>query len=431
MNPVIVIPSYWNRGEDAVEFGDVCAYDHATPVLKPVPELEVCLDSLEDVRGILRVIVLLVAPADCEADARARVDGICRAHRDLNPLVIGSAEAEVIAGAVERCVPRLGGSAIALRGYGAIRNMGLAVASVLGHDVVVFLDDDQVVPNGDFLIDALYGLGMKTRQNLPILAKSGYFLDTDGSPYAPQGDLPLRDRFWSKRVSFNQWMHRALSTTRISRSNYVCGGCFALAGEAFTHVAFDPTITRGEDLDYLLNMRMMGYDVWFDNAWCVRHVPPDDSSHATRFLQDVYRWEYEIAKLGRANATIGMRQVRPESLRPYPADWLDGGNVRRRVLLTSLIRMLAGPERGRYASILFRRRHEAQGWAASVAGTYFELLTYWPQIMSFLWDNMLIARRVVNMGTPNDYGACVRPGAAHGPSTGLASSAVRWGGHRE
>ena len=32
-------------------------------------------------------------------------------------------------------------------------------------------------------------------------------------------------------------------------------------------VAFDPWITRGEDTDYLLNLRMYGADVWFDNKW--------------------------------------------------------------------------------------------------------------------------------------------------------------------
>lgn len=74
-------------------------------------------------------------------------------------------------------------------------------------------------------------------------------------------------------------MKKALSGTRISRSNYVCGGLMALHARAFTRVAFDPFITRGEDLDYLFNMRMFGYDVWFDNEWTVRHLPPESSAH--------------------------------------------------------------------------------------------------------------------------------------------------------
>ncbi|MFR7670512.1 MAG: hypothetical protein ACLU0O_07330 [Collinsella sp.] len=61
----------------------------------------------------------------------------------------------------------------------------------------------------------------------------------------------------------------------------------ALHARAFTRVAFDPFITRGEDLDYLFNMRMFGYDVWFDNEWTVRHLPPESEKRSPRFMQDV------------------------------------------------------------------------------------------------------------------------------------------------
>ena len=78
MNPVIVIPSYWTDAEHLPAMGEIGVYDHATPITKPMPELETCLSSLEKVRGVLRVIVLLVAPRACAAGARARVESICR-----------------------------------------------------------------------------------------------------------------------------------------------------------------------------------------------------------------------------------------------------------------------------------------------------------------------------------------------------------------
>ena len=46
MNPAIVIPSYWTEKDESAEIVRVGAYDHATAVLKPLPELESCLDSL-------------------------------------------------------------------------------------------------------------------------------------------------------------------------------------------------------------------------------------------------------------------------------------------------------------------------------------------------------------------------------------------------
>ena len=400
MNPVIVIPTYWARTDDPVAMGDVGVYDHATPVTKPLPELETCLASLEQVRGVLRVVVLVVVPPAFADSARARVDAICRAHPSLSPLVVGRREAQQVTKAIDRVAPGLEGEPCSLRGYGAIRNMGLAVAAALGHDVVVFLDDDEVVLSEDFLIDAVYGIGLETRQGLPIQAKSGYFYDRKESPYADVSDLRWYDHWWTKKQEFNQWMDKALSGTRISRSNYVCGGCFTIGAEAFCNVAFDPLITRGEDLDYLLNLRMYGYDVWFDNQWFVRHLPPEVPSHAARFLQNVYRWNYEVAKLTAAREILSLHQVTPESLMPYPARWIDERELQRRIFRTTIARAIAGPEREGYLEVLLHGRGEAKRWAASVARDYFAFQTYWPQIMASLWDDKALAHSLIRMGTP-------------------------------
>lgn len=407
MNPAIVIPSYWAQSDRLTDIGEVGVYDHVTAVDKPMPELETCLSSLERVRGVLRVIILLVSPLACEESARARVNGICRTHPNLNPLVVGRAEASVLMRVVEDQAPSIPGEPVALRGYGAIRNMGLAVSAALGHDVVVFLDDDEVVLDEDFLIKAVYGLGMKNRQGIPILAKTGYFLDRNDSPYA-SGDRPLwSERYWSKGEEFNAAMRQRLSGTRISRSTTVCGGCFALTAQVFCKVAFDPVITRGEDLDYLINLRMHGFDMWFDNEWCVKHLPPDIPSHASRFQQDVYRWMYERRKLQVANDTIGLRRVTPDSLVPYPEPWLSDA-VETRIAKTALRRAIVGPERLDYLMIYLFGRARARRWAMGVSDSYLSLETYWPCVMDGLWDNRLLARKLVSMGSAHLVGH--RPG---------------------
>lgn len=408
MNPVIVIPTYWSKTADPVAVGDVGIYDHSTPISKPLPELETCLQSLEQVRGVLRVIVLVVAPPAYADSARARVDGICRQHLTLNPLVVGQPEGQQIMRMVERVAPGLEGEPCSLRGYGAIRNMGLAVACALGHDVVVFLDDDEVALDENFLIDAVYGIGLETRQGLPIQVKSGYYLDRQDSPYADVSRPRWCDRWWAKRAEFNEWMHRALSATRISRSNHVCGGCFAVGAEAFCNVAFDPQITRGEDLDYLFNLRMYGFDVWFDNQWYVRHMPPKVPSHASRFLQNVYRWTYEVKKLQASRDIISLHHVTPESLRPYPAPWINAEELRTRIFRTALARAIAGPERRAYLEVLLHGRKEAELWATSVARGYFSFQTYWPKIMASLWNDRALAATLVKMGTPLELGPTER-----------------------
>jgi hypothetical protein len=194
-------------------------------------------------------------------------------------------------------------------------------------------------------------------------------------------------------------MERAQHSTRISRSNYVCGGCFALYADAFCHVAFDPYITRGEDLDYLFNLRMNGLDVWFDNQWAVKHLPPKTPSRASRFMQDVYRWTYEVEKIDVVNHRIGLRRITADSLEPYPAPWIDQG-VHKRIFLTSLLRAIAGPERSEYFHVWLHARGEAKAWARRMSESYLAFQTYWSGMMAALWCNEPIARAIVDTGTP-------------------------------
>lgn len=381
MNPLIVIPSYW-----AADPQEVGVYDHAIAIDEPLPELARCLDSLDDVRGVIRVAILLVAPAESEASARARVNAIVRDHKYLNPVVIGSAEARVIKQRIEKLCPSLDGEVVSLRGYGAIRNLGLAVAALYGHDVVVFIDDDEVVLSSDFLIDATYGLDRLTRQDLRVLAKTGHFVDSEGSHLASEKHLSLWERSWSKRKEFNEWMRGALTGTRISRSNYACGGCLAIHAKAFTRVPFDSWITRGEDLDYLFNLRLMGFEMWFDSAWYVKHLPPATADETNRFLQDVYRWLYERAKLAYCATLPDFRQVTPASLMPYPGKWISS-EIEKRVSKTAFLRALTGPNRLANFQIWRKGRKDAQAYAEQRAKNYAHVVSLWPLILDGLWGD--------------------------------------------
>ena len=374
-------------------------YDYTTPIDKPLPELETCLSSLESVSGVLRVIVLVVAPQECEEAARARVSSICRAHADLNPLVIGSGEAAHVERAVGRTAHHVTGETVSLRGYGAIRNMGLAVAAVLGHDVVVFLDDDEVAPEADFLTKAVWGLGSLTRQNLPVLVKSGFFMDELGSPYA-EPSTEWSERYWSKAADFKPRdgarpdelvAHHALQPP-VRRAAARC------MRPPSRRCPLTPYITRGEDLDYVLNLRANGMDVWFDNEWYVQANPPEEMAGAPSvFMQDVHRWLYEYRKLGAMNARRDLRTITPESLMPYPAPWLSA-EVRQRVFRTALRRFVTGPNRLAYLRILTKGRHDADKFARSASSRYLSFAMVWPTIVSALWGDRVIASAILRTG---------------------------------
>lgn len=209
MNATVVIPTYW-AGDDA-RANAPGVYDHSTKLNATNPELDRCLASLEQVRDIPRIILLVVCPISATADVSKRVHEIVDAHPTLKVTVVTNTQASRIADRVAQIAPKGSGECVSLRGYGAIRNMGLACAAVLGHDAVVFLDDDETVIDADFMKRATYALGQQTRQGLPILVKSGYFYDRGGSPLAPTDKVGICHRWWTKRIEFNRWMKKALS----------------------------------------------------------------------------------------------------------------------------------------------------------------------------------------------------------------------------
>ena len=384
MNPAIVIPSYW-AGQEADAFAPG-HYDHTTDPEALAPELDTCLGSLEQVPNIPRIIILVVCPTQATDGVRQQVESICRAHAQLPLTIVTNAEASRVQERIGRIAPEVRDEPVSLRGYGAIRNMGLAAAAILGHDAVVFMDDDEVALSDKYLVQAMHGLNQLTRQGLPILAKSGYFYDRSGSPFADTSRACLSDRWWTKREQFNKWMERALATTRISRSNYVCGGCFALHARAYTRVAFDPWITRGEDLDYLFNMRMQGLDVWFDNQWAVKHLPPASEHRAPRFMQNVYRWYYERAKLSYAARQHDLVPVTPASLMPYPGPWFSS-ELDERVRKTAFARALLTREREGYLHIWRYGRGQAERYANENKSKYIRFQSFWPSIMDGLWND--------------------------------------------
>ena len=384
MKPAIIIPSYW-AGTEAETMAPG-AYDHTTDLQSSSPELDRCLASLEQVHRLPRIFVLLVCPLSATHDVRMRVEKILAAHPRLDTVLVTNQEASRVMERVAQIAPHALGEGVSLRGYGAIRNMGLAVASVFCHDSVIFLDDDEVVGDPNFMDRALYGLNQETRQRLPILVKSGYYFDAQGSALASSDPGDATQKWWTKRVEFNAWMSKALSGTRISRSNYLCGGCMALHARAFTRIAFDPFITRGEDLDYLFNMRLFGLDVWFDNSWAVRHLPPAGCEGASRFMQNVYRWYYERAKLAAASRLNEYSPVTPASLMPYPGPWISS-ELDERVRKTSIARMVATDERSAYARIWRSGREDAERYARQNAGKYLKFQSFWPSIMNGLWND--------------------------------------------
>jgi len=387
VNPVIVIPTFWTRrkGRGATE-GLINVYDHPTPIDEE-GTLAGCLQSIERLRDVGRVVLICAATdPSIEHAAEDRVREIVADFPDLDAFVFGPAELGSLHRRLEQIEFADMIKGVSLQGYGAVRNVGLIAAAVLGHDAVVFVDDDEIVEDDEFLEKGLWGLGRRLKDGTPVLAKTGYYVDDQGR-YHKSDPAHWSDIFWRQSDAFNEALAVIAKPPRIQRSSLAFGGIMSIHLDMFANVSFDPWVLRGEDFDYVINARMHGGDVFLDDAWKVLHIPPDPVSRAIRFRQDVYRFVYEHRKIEFGKSQVDLRQVTPKSLMPYPGAFVDS-SVPWRAFITGMLRAVSGPQRGEYFESSMQAAREAGAYARENCQNYFEFQRRWPLMMERIWEDV-------------------------------------------
>ncbi len=388
MTPCVIIPTFWTRRRGRVSDNPLTVYDHPTPVDSD-GTLPDCLRSLEEVEGLGRV-VLIVAATDpgVEHTAEDRVRWILEDFPGIDALVFGPAEIGSLHRRLEQIEFADMIDGVSLVGYGAVRNVGLMAAAVLGCESVVFLDDDQIITDKAFLKRAVEGVGMRLEDGRTVLAKTGYYTDADGR-YQRHSAPHWSDMFWRQEDAFNQALSRVDAPPRIQLSPVAFGGCLTLHRDMYCNVSFDPWVMRGEDIDYVINARMHGGDVFLDGEWHVIHQPPKPASPALHFRQDVYRFIYEHRKLEFAKSQVDLRQVTPESMMPYPGQFL-GSSVVWRAMLTAALRGLSRKEGGQYLRVARIALKDASRYALANCQSYFDFQRRWPMLMDRIWDDVAL-----------------------------------------
>jgi len=388
VEPCVIIPTFWTRRRARISENPLTVYDHPTPIDSD-GTLPDCLRSLEGVEGLGRV-VLIVAATDpgIEHAAEDKVRQILEDFPSIDALVFGPAEL----GSLHRRLEQLEFAdmidGVSLVGYGAVRNVGLMAAAVLGYESVVFLDDDQIITDSNFLKVAMEGLGDKMPDGKPVLAKTGYYTDADGR-YQRQTLPHWSDIFWRQEDAVNQALSKVDAPPRIQPSSIAFGGCLALHKNMFCNVSFDPWVMRGEDIDYVINARMHGGDVFLDGEWHVIHQPPQPANPAVHFRQDVYRFIYEHRKLEFAKSQVDLRQVTPESMMPYPGPFLDSF-VPLRAMATAVLRGLSQRGGGQYLKVARVALKDASRYSLEHCQHYFDFQRRWPMLMDRIWDDIAL-----------------------------------------
>lgn len=339
MKTVMVMPTYWAR-ESATSWqeGDA-VYDHPTPIDQE-GTLGQALESLaviEEPDFTLVILACATAP-EIEDAVERRVSEIVRSSSPpVNTFVISHSHLKALQGVITAAGNGDLASILSLTGYANIRNMCLFVPYVLGAEVVVLIDDDEIIDDPQFMNKAGEFIGRRF-MGQTIDGVAGYYLNPKGTYYDDVPDeihwMTYWDRFGSKREAFDQVIP---GEPRLKLTPFAFAGCMVIHRSLFRSVPFDPQIARGEDTDYVINARMFGFDFFLDNELYVQHRPPS-KTHPTwrRFREDIFRLLYTKAKIDGQTSEANMTTVTAEDFDPYPGEFLKD-SLADKILKSNLI----------------------------------------------------------------------------------------------
>ena len=377
---IIAIPTYWTwedgkpRPEDAI-------YDHPTP-LSQEGTLARLLESLKGIEGPEFKVLIITAATNpqLEEAAEAKVNGILEPFR--SSFSIAQFAASDLAILRER-LDQLGfpEAMISLRGYGNVRNIQLIAAHIIGSQVIVGLDDDEIVTDKDYLQKAVEFIG-RTDNGRFVGAVAGFYLDSKGRNKNTVKDVgtPEGNPFHHKSAIMNAAIEvMEEKPGRLAETSFVFGGNMVIHRRVFEEISFDPYITRGEDIDYLVNARLGGYPFFLDKELAIVHLPPSASSH---LQEDIIRFIYEKEKLAAAKQGSELREVSPESLDPYPGAFLQNGIEEHAIE--------ALRERGLPKRIV----DDAMSRAREAVPLYLEFRKYWPRLMKVVREDEVLKKRM-------------------------------------
>ena len=323
MNLSVVIPTYWTSTDVKVKSKTPDAvYDHPTS-LESKSTLQRLLDNLKrsDLPQDSATVALVVATTHeaLEEKAEERTRAVLEAYKNDFRVIQFSASTLNEITSKEKDLGRV----LKLYGYSNIRNIGLAIAQILKSDALVFLDDDVVIPDPDYFVKTQDYIGQKIGGKV-LGGIAGYYLNEDGDYH-----LDVNPRawavWWPKERKMNEAFEVIDSEERLVETTFAFGGNMVLHWSMFETVPFDPYITRGEDMDLLVDAKMLGFEFMVDTKLRVVHLPGKGKKLWSEMRQDLRRFLYMREKLLCQKEVKNISSVPIRSLEPYPGHFLHVG----------------------------------------------------------------------------------------------------------
>jgi len=380
-NIVIIIPTYWTWGSERADGPVEVVYDHPTPLDgdSTLPRLLESLTALDGPEFGVLVLTAVTHP-ELEKAAVERVASLIAPFRAHYPIIQAT---KADAASIRQRHPDLADH-VQMRSYASVRNLQLLLPHALGAEVIVALDDDEVIAP-DYLQTALHFVG-REHGGERVLGLAGFYLDAEGEVMVPEHSR-TGNIFLDKPAVMNEGT-RALQAApdRLVPTPVVFGGNMVFHRDLFTRVGFDPGITRGEDIDYLVNARLIGFNFWLDKELVITHLPPEAYGVLpyAKLAQDVYRFIYEREKLRLAGAD-------PAQFDPYPGRFLrDDVEAQALAALQTKATPEATARFGPPETIIA----QAQRHAVESAPRYFKFAARWPDLMQVVGQDVELRERL-------------------------------------
>jgi len=320
----MIIPSYWGRkkGEDAKRSDSV--YDHPTP-LDEDGTLKRLLQSLSILENKeFHLVILGVATAeDIRQDVEAKLCSLFKnTSSPVQPILFTYSQLDEIHSHLNETGHAQHIPLLQLNGYSNVRNLCTFIPHILGSETAILIDDDEIFEDKDFMHKALEHIG-KTKNGDDIFGVAGFYINPDNDFFLNREITPWMT-YWNKIDCMNRAFAKFIDEEpRLKITPFAFGGNLILHRNLFTQIPFDPSVPRGEDIDFLINARMFGYPIYLDNTLSIKHEPPPKSSPTWRRVrEDIVRFVFEKNKLDAQEPRPRMTKVSAEDLEPYPGEYL-------------------------------------------------------------------------------------------------------------
>lgn len=389
---ILTIPTYWTWPAGEQGYPDDGIFDHPTP-LDSEGTLGRTLESLKYLKSdSFEVLVITATVNSLLNDAvEKRVEELITPYKKEYPITqFSHSDLLLVRKYLEN--KRIDPSLINLNEYATIRNCQLIGSMLLGADLIAAIDDDEVVPE-DFLFKANDFAGT-IRHNKRIDGIGGVYLDKKGDYRVkePYDARTASNLFRKKLALMNDEFARYMDySERIVESAIALGGNMIFTKELFMNVPFDPGITRGEDIDYLMNSRLFGYNWFFDRELSITHLPPKPSdfqkvqmSSYSKLQQDVIRFMYQREKLAHSQHSPDLIPLNAEDFGYYPGAFLkDDLDMHALAALTDLRPPGLSETFFPKAEILIEKAKDRAG----MVDDFFTFVTEWKKIMEVLSES--------------------------------------------